>query len=70
MKVRDILETMEYGPAPESRQNVDQWLEALDDTSSEEDLMNFLELCQTLLHNMVQQGRMSRVKRSMARIGP
>lgn len=30
MKVRDILETMEYGPAPESRVNVDEWLEQHD----------------------------------------
>ena len=30
MKVRDILETMEYGPAPESRDHGDAWLDAHD----------------------------------------
>ena len=28
MKVKDIFETMEYGPAPESRQFADRWLDS------------------------------------------
>lgn len=64
-KQLDLFDKLKHETPSPPDGGLDQWLEALGDTPSEEDLMNFLELCQALLHNMVQQGRLSRIKAQM-----